>query len=1097
MEKFLPKNYNINHLKIEENKHPFIQSILRERNKSGIKESHNSATPIIPNVSKIKKLNILITKKEDSLDNNKKTEINEYSYLKDKKDKIYSSTEGSKTNSIRNSFHNRNSNSNNIIYKIKNDNELIYLNSDNQQKSITNSIDKDKKSFNNLNTINKPQSNNNVFFPKLRNLNPLNIKKFNNFRKELTEKDLLYKKLNNNNINKINFKLNSINNHKTKSFKNIFFKVSSEDKTKSQKSDEFRSLWNRPSNNFSISKISNQGINTENLDNEDYFKIENNKNIKINNNLINQFENNNLSNLINNKNENEKEKIKENDNINKSQINEYNNPMIKLKKSYFNLLNKSYIPKIKIPSDIIRTETFIASSKQMNDVITKQKEEKLKELNKIKNFNENNDEKKKSEGIIKSRNKSKILKRLILTDVNSNINNKIIINSKNNSIISSNISSNNSNNIKNNNNINNKTDNNINNNNINKINNSNSNINKSNGIIKKKILKNKQSTNNEILKNINNTGNKKINNKLVVNFIHNNKAIPKKFEKNLLLKNNFKSEILSTTKDTLNNKRNIENKIVFKKKISRLKTFRDKNNTNNENIVSKEEKKFRRKKRKKIVNLMNESNESSYIYNSYVDEIKNYYLNKVVSNKIAGIIFDDFEPLKNHAKSRREIRKFNRKDIKFFFNFLLKGNIKFFVYFTDEFENLIELLSIQNDIRVANSYILKKFNNNDELLKKYKLKWNTKKVKELKIKKSINVFYESINKGLNEGSNEERTIQMNVLDQDFYVYIERMKKDLVIKNDAFYFGLVSDEYDNLDSIIKKKEEKEKINENNKSKIEDDNQKVFFEKIKNEFGNIDDTESKKKFIKIFPHLSRSKIDTKIYDDIKDKYKSSKKLTSLNIKDDEEQQQQQQQINKIKNNLEQFNILRNKKMFDLSKFKVVDRRGTNFSAAFNLRKLPFQSEKRLPLNQIKMNIRGIEDLDTEDLLIKAKEKEKESPEIILFDEMVSILNSRKILTFNELFEDEEEDILKIINYQEFPSGNTLLIYAVRNNLKSAVELLLLKGADPNLQNKFGNSALHAAYKVGNPYIINLLLEYGADKKIKNKRGLYPWQFSKSNN
>ena len=63
---------------------------------------------------------------------------------------------------------------------------------------------------------------------------------------------------------------------------------------------------------------------------------------------------------------------------------------------------------------------------------------------------------------------------------------------------------------------------------------------------------------------------------------------------------------------------------------------------------------------------MNESNESSYIYNSYVDQIKNYYLNKVVSNKITGIILEDFKPLKNHAKPKREIRKLNKKDIKFF-----------------------------------------------------------------------------------------------------------------------------------------------------------------------------------------------------------------------------------------------------------------------------------------------------------------------------------------------------------------------------------------------------------------------------------------------
>ena len=146
---------------------------------------------------------------------------------------------------------------------------------------------------------------------------------------------------------------------------------------------------------------------------------------------------------------------------------------------------------------------------------------------------------------------------------------------------------------------------------------------------------------------------------------------------------------------------------------------------------------------------------------------------------------------------------------------------------------------------------------------------------------------------------------------------------------------------------------------------------------------------------------------------------------------------------------------------------------------------------------MQIRDIDKITGKSSLIKAIEEEKDSPEIKLFDEIVSSLQNRKISTFNELFEDEEENILKIINYKEFSSGNTMLIYAIKNNLKSAVELLLLKGADPNIQNKFGNSALHEAYMNGNPYIINLLLEYDADEQLRNNKGLYPWQFEKNNN
>ena len=80
-------------------------------------------------------------------------------------------------------------------------------------------------------------------------------------------------------------------------------------------------------------------------------------------------------------------------------------------------------------------------------------------------------------------------------------------------------------------------------------------------------------------------------------------------------------------------------------------------------------------------------------------------------------------------------------------------------------------------------------------------------------------------------------------------------------------------------------------------------------------------------------------------------------------------------------------------------------------------------------------------------------------------------------------------EIINKQDSITGNTLLIYAVDNNLKSITELLLIKKANPDIQNLLGNSALHIAYQNNNSFIINLLVEYNANQNLKNENGLMP--------
>ena len=102
-------------------------------------------------------------------------------------------------------------------------------------------------------------------------------------------------------------------------------------------------------------------------------------------------------------------------------------------------------------------------------------------------------------------------------------------------------------------------------------------------------------------------------------------------------------------------------------------------------------------------------------------------------------------------------------------------------------------------------------------------------------------------------------------------------------------------------------------------------------------------------------------------------------------------------------------------------------------------------------------------------------------------------RKISKFEYIINNEEDKFNKIINKQELSTGNTLLIYATQINLKAIVEILLSKGADPNIKNHFGNTALHVAYKNDNAFIINLLIEYGANDKLKNNKFLLPCQMS----
>lgn len=67
--------------------------------------------------------------------------------------------------------------------------------------------------------------------------------------------------------------------------------------------------------------------------------------------------------------------------------------------------------------------------------------------------------------------------------------------------------------------------------------------------------------------------------------------------------------------------------------------------------------------------------------------------------------------------------------------------------------------------------------------------------------------------------------------------------------------------------------------------------------------------------------------------------------------------------------------------------------------------------------------------------------------------------------------------------------LLIYAVRNRMRELVAALLNTGADVNVQDERGNTALHYAARKNTEFFIRDLITAGADIEIRNKAGYTP--------
>ena len=103
---------------------------------------------------------------------------------------------------------------------------------------------------------------------------------------------------------------------------------------------------------------------------------------------------------------------------------------------------------------------------------------------------------------------------------------------------------------------------------------------------------------------------------------------------------------------------------------------------------------------------------------------------------------------------------------------------------------------------------------------------------------------------------------------------------------------------------------------------------------------------------------------------------------------------------------------------------------------------------------------------------------------FKKLCSLCRHSKFTDAEELV--NQPDWTVPIDYQD-EQGNTLLHIVAQNGNRRLVKLCIRRGANLNIQNLTGQTALHFAYGYGYTEVGDYLLSKGADDSIRNKDNL----------
>ena len=645
------------------------------------------------------------------------------------------------------------------------------------------------------------------------------------------------------------------------------------------------------------------------------------------------------------------------------------------------------------------------------------------------------------------------------------------------------------------------------------------------------INRNRTAVKHSTIMNISQSFNNKnsINNKNVMSLFNNNinsiNIFKKESKKSFLVKDiiSSRNESESFASSKSESESELDHTIDLESKKSNI------NEENNE-TSNNEELKYFEKKRLKLMNQVEEFNKSSYLFNSYNEELRNYFLKNCVVDKITDNIFENFEPIESKFETKEDMEIKKKKYLKESFEQILKKFHKYYHCFEKMFifiKSKLQPNKIKTELIIRNNqYILDKFQVYQKLFKKIDFKWNNNKKRENHYKKMYELFTSESKSISNEKVKRKSIFWSHEKDirilKDIAIFRERIKRENELSlNDLmnirpsnktrkytenksksnvynerklshykfrrqtknFESKLISGYQNNILTSFGQRSRESTLKIINERRASEDgetiNKLTNKLKIKNEFINNSRTESFEKFAKIYRLSSHSKLRSHRIDNSNSNEKVIKNLKKDAI------------ISKTIDTLDNYNILRNSKFFNLNKNQIKLRK--RYSKMIKLEKDRIQIDKKLKHDTIVIKLAGIDQLSKESALIKTHEIAKDLPDAKLFDKIVKMIQKRKISKFEYTIKNEEDKFNNIINKQELSTGNTLLIYATQINLKSIVEILLSKGADPNIKNHFGNTALHMAYKNDNAFIINLLIEYGANDKLKNNKFLLPCQMS----
>ena len=559
------------------------------------------------------------------------------------------------------------------------------------------------------------------------------------------------------------------------------------------------------------------------------------------------------------------------------------------------------------------------------------------------------------------------------------------------------------------------------------------------------------------------------------NDINLNNQQVKNFNSNI--NKNYISNIIT---DNGNDNSGAGNKIIFPRKKS---YYLNKEN-NTKCFVFKDEEKYITNKKSKIIEKLKEEKK---LNDSYISSNKSLFLKNNVFKSVNKNIFENNLLIKLKEEEKKEkIIKMKKYLIEIFHYILNKSNDyhpyedidKLGLYFFDE-EPIEPKIRIWLNMEIFDMY--------KEYVKYFEDKWNNNN--ELKYKKLIE-FY-SFNNIINDKNNKNKSSFFETEDRKFFLYKERISKDFNLYFETINFIKTnetkkSQKKKNHKTVIEIRKTKypkktkriplqrskslsllipgnktpeNKISVNNNSIIETEKEEKMasFSKIQKTLispeRKINSLKRNTNINMILPRKNKKKINiTKIINSKKENKKEEKAVKENQIA-----------FNDASKKVENYNILKNIGLFN----KNIEKKN-DLDEEEKLKKL---LSRRLTVNYLEEFPEEITEIHRKILF----ELEEDLPDVKLFKELIEILKKKDNDKFYNLIKFNENDFLRIINKQEYSTGNTLLIYATQNNLKSIVEFLLIKGANAEIKNIYGNTALNIAYLKDNSFLINLFEEY----------------------